>query len=171
MGYTGDKASAFKEKFINEFNKRELMLKDDDYIMNRALEISSKRMKSLEQQLLAKNEILAIQETVIKESAPKIEYYDKVLQSKGLIPINIIANELGMTAQKLNKLLKEQKIQYKVKETWVLHAEYRDKGYTKHETFPYTDEDGNNYTSQHMYWYEKGREFIHKVINDLRKVA
>ena len=31
MGYTGTKAGEFKERFINEFNKREAMLKNDDY--------------------------------------------------------------------------------------------------------------------------------------------
>lgn len=36
MGYTGVKAAKFKVDFINEFNKREDMLKSDDYILFRA---------------------------------------------------------------------------------------------------------------------------------------
>ena len=36
MGYTGKKAGEFKEMFINEFNKREMMLKSDDYILARS---------------------------------------------------------------------------------------------------------------------------------------
>jgi len=171
MGYTGEKAAEFKEKFINEFNKRESLLKNDDYILARSQEILNGRVKMLEQQVHQTTERLKLQETVIKESAPKVEYFDKVLQSKGLIPINIIANELGMSGQKLNKLLKEQKIQYKVDDTWVLYAQYRDKGYVQNETHYYLDKEGNNRTVQHMYWKEKGREFIHRVIESLRKVA
>ena len=37
MGYSGKKAGEFKERFINEFNKREALLKNDDYIISRAM--------------------------------------------------------------------------------------------------------------------------------------
>lgn len=48
MGYTGKKASQFKEMFIKEFNRREAMLKNDDYIVNRALNIMKERTKAIE---------------------------------------------------------------------------------------------------------------------------
>ena len=39
MGYTGEKAGEFKERFIFEFNKREALLKNDDFIVQKALSI------------------------------------------------------------------------------------------------------------------------------------
>lgn len=51
MGYTGEKAGQFKEKFITEFNKRELLLKDEDYILLRSQEILNNRVKMIESKL------------------------------------------------------------------------------------------------------------------------
>ena len=46
MGYTGDKAGQFKEMFINEFNKREMMLKSDDYILARSHSLNIQEIRS-----------------------------------------------------------------------------------------------------------------------------
>lgn len=51
MGYTGSKAGEFKEKFIREFNKREVMLRDDDYILMRSQQILKTRLEIAEQKL------------------------------------------------------------------------------------------------------------------------
>lgn len=160
MGYTGEKAGQFKETFITEFNKREALLKNDDYIMLRAFEIQNNRIKSLEAQAQALNEKAKIQETIIKEQAPKVEYHDEVLNSEGLISITVIAKDLGMSAKTLNQKLKAKGIQYKVGETWVLYAKYQAKGLCKTKTFPYTDSNGKQKTSISLYWTEAGREFI-----------
>lgn len=45
MGYTGTKAVHFKEMFIAEFNKREAMLKSDDYILMRSQQILQKELQ------------------------------------------------------------------------------------------------------------------------------
>lgn len=66
MGYTGDKAGQFKELFINEFNKREMMLKSDDYILARSQEILNKRLQLAQNQLKAANETIAEQQEEIK---------------------------------------------------------------------------------------------------------
>lgn len=160
MGYTGEKAGQFKETFITEFNKREALLKNDDYIMLRAFEIQNNRIKSLEAQAQALNEKAKIQETIIKEQAPKVEYHDEVLNSEGLISITVIAKDLGMSAKTLNQKLKAKGIQYKVGETWVLYAKYQAKGFGKTKTFPYNDSNGKQKTSISLYWTEAGREFI-----------
>lgn len=49
MGYTGTKAGEFKERFINEFNRREFLLKDDDYILMRSQQILQKRLEASEE--------------------------------------------------------------------------------------------------------------------------
>jgi len=95
MGYTGAKASEFKERFINEFNKRELMLKDDDYILARSQEILQKRIALAENriaqlevesrqqqaQIESKDETINLQKGELEKAAPKVSYYDDVLQS------------------------------------------------------------------------------------------
>lgn len=48
MGYTGQKAGEFKENFITEFNKREALLKSDDYILMRSQQILTKRVEAQE---------------------------------------------------------------------------------------------------------------------------
>ncbi|WP_176520946.1 MULTISPECIES: phage antirepressor KilAC domain-containing protein [Bacillus cereus group] len=60
---------------------------------------------------------------------PKAEYHDNVLDSKNSFTITEIANDLGMTARKLNSLLHQLGVQRKVEATWVLYAEHHDKGY------------------------------------------
>lgn len=158
MGFTGEKAGEFKEKFIVEFNKRDSLLKNDDYIIGRAISVLSERQRLLEQQILQKDEQIEV-------AKPKVEYYDNVLQSSKLIPTTIIAKELGMTAGKLNSKLHELGVQHKVNGTWVLYSKYENKEYTGTKTHLFEDSKGNETTSILTYWTEKGREFIHEIIN------
>ena len=96
----------------------------------------------------------------LKESAPKVEYYDKCLDSKGNLTVNMIAAELGISHIKLNKFLCDWGVQYKQTDTYFLMSKYRDSGYTHHRPIPYTDSNGQMKTRQHMYWTEKGKKFI-----------
>jgi len=128
--------------------------------------------KELAQMLLdAENEIEQLQirtqeqEKQLITAAPKVQYHDKVLQSKSLIPTTVIAKELGMSAITLNKKLHEQGIQHQVGGIWVLYAKYQDKGWTGIKTTTYTDSEGRERTIQHTYWTEKGRRFIHSLFN------
>ena len=88
MGYTGTKAGEFKERFINEFNRREFLLKDDDYILMRSqqilqkrLEASEEKIKQLESQAEQQQETIELQQQELTQSAPKVSYYDNHLQS------------------------------------------------------------------------------------------
>jgi Rha family phage regulatory protein len=56
MGYTGKKAAIFKERLIREFKNRESLLKSDDYIIDRGLEIAMKRQKTAEADILKQND-------------------------------------------------------------------------------------------------------------------
>lgn len=160
MGYTGERAGQFKETFITEFNKREALLKNDDYIMVRAFEIQQNRIKSLETQAQMLEEINKKHVEVIKEQAPKVEYHDEVLNSEGLINTTMIAKDLGMSAGALNKRLHQDGIMFRNGETWVPYSKYQDKGYLKSKTFPYVDSNGKQKSAIHFYWTEKGREFL-----------
>lgn len=160
MGYTGERAGQFKEKFISEFNKREALLHNDDYIVLRGMEILNRRNKELEQRNAAQAEQIALQAHELKMQAPKAEYYNEVLDSSGLISTTIIAKDLGMSANTLNRKLNSMGIIFKQNGTWVPYSKYQGCGYVKSKTFPYHDHDGKAQTAIHFYWTEKGREFI-----------
>lgn len=134
MGYTGAKAGEFKERFISEFNKREMMLKDDDYILMRSQQILQKRVEAAEQRVkaleadnAAKEETIELQQKELAQAAPKVQYVDTVLQSVNTYATNLIAKEMGMSAETLNKRLKEKGIQYRQSGVWVLTSKYQDK--------------------------------------------
>lgn len=102
--------------------------------------------------------------STIMIQAPKVEYFDKVLDSRGTYNINLIAKELGTSAVSLNRQLKDLGVQYCQNKTWVLTAKYQDKGYTKTKTFTYPDAHGVINTSMHTVFTEKGRKFIHDTL-------
>ena len=165
MGYTGEKAGEFKEKFIIEFNKREDMLKSDDYILFRAAQIQEKKILALENELTLKQQVLEIQEGQIKQLAPKAEYTDTVLKSAETYATTRIAQEIGVSAIALNKKLQERRIQRKVDGQWILYAQYLDKGYAKSHTVPYVKSNGETGTNTQTVWTEKGRQFIHSLFH------
>lgn len=102
--------------------------------------------------------------TTIQIQAPKVEYYDKVINSTGTYNTNLIAKELGMSAVTLNKQLKDLGVQYYQNNTWVLTAKYQIRGYTKTKTFTFNAPNGDTKTSMQTVWTERGRQFIHDLI-------
>jgi Rha family phage regulatory protein len=158
MGFTGAKALQFKLDFINAFNKMESIVQEG------IKEISRKRLAQMVIEAEEEKEKLQLQvesqTKELKEAAPKVEYYDKALSSKGLLTANMIAACIGISHIKLNKFLCEWGIQYKQSDTYFLYHQYREKGYTEHKPHPYTDSQGNIKTRQHMYWTEEGKKFI-----------
>lgn len=93
--------------------------------------------------------------------APKAAYFDNVLQSEGLITTNIIANELGMSAKKLYKMLKDLGVLYNQNGVYMLYAKYRGLGYDKYRTHTYTsDTTGMQVAKQYLCWTQLGRKFI-----------
>lgn len=163
MGYTGDKAGQFKEMFINEFNKREMMLKSDDYILARSQEILHNRLQLAEQQLAQANERIALQDTQLREQASKVSGYDNYISSAGTFTTTQIAKEYGWGAETLNRKLKERGIQYKQNGQWLLTTKYDGRGYTRSIPRTYTRSDGTTGTQMQTVWTVRGREFIHSI--------
>ena len=130
----------------------------DEAIMARALVIAQATIERNKLQLEQAN-------STIKEQAPKVEYYDKCLESKGYLTVNMISAELGISAVKLNRLLCTWGIQYWQSGCYFLYSEYRDKGYTVHRPFPHLNANGETVTTQHMYWTESGKKFIVELHN------
>ena len=164
MGYTGDKAGQFKEMFINEFNKRETMLKSDDYILARSQEILHNRLQLAEKQLEFAQETITIQSEQLKQQAPKVKSYDEYISSDGTFSATQIAKEYGWGAKTLNNKLREMGVQYKQHGQWLLFAKYSGKGYTKSVPHAFTHADGRVDVRMSTVWTAKGREYIHSLL-------
>jgi len=131
-----------------------------------ALMLASKQAELIESQ----QKQLSAAEDTIKHQSIKVEYHDRVLQSRDLISTSIIAKDLGMSATALNKQLHARGIIYQVQGVWVPYSKYQDKGYCHSQTFPIKHEDGSIGSAIHYYWTERGREFIMNLFQT-KKIA
>lgn len=137
---------------------------DDDDVIAQAMNVLQKRLEAKAHQLETANK-------TILQQAPKVQYVNEVLQSVSDHTTTTIAGDLGMSAIALNKLLKENKVQYRQDGKWKLYSKYEGKGYTKSRTHPFTDSLGNARTEILTTWTEAGRMFIHEFINNLKLSA
>lgn len=97
----------------------------------------------------------------IKQLTPKAEYADNCLIAANGITTSSIAKEYGISAAKLNGVLKGLKIQFKQGEQWLLYSKYQDKGYTVTKTIPITRSDGRPEVRRETLWTMAGRKFIY----------
>ena len=123
----------------------------DEVIMARALQI-------MQATLLRRDEQIA-------KLKPRADYADHVLDSITCITTTQLAKELDMTAQELNRLLCEMRIQYWQSGQYLLYADYARQGYAKNRTHSYRGHDGMLRTNTYLVWTERGRDFIHQLLN------
>ncbi|MHA6808098.1 phage antirepressor [Staphylococcus capitis subsp. urealyticus] len=135
-------------------NVIENTLNNPDYIIN----VLTEYKKEKEHNLLLQQQV--------GELKPKADYYDQILKSKKLITVNAIAKDYGMSAQALNKILHDLKVQFKQSGQWLLYAKYHDKGYTSSEPHKYTKKDGTEDFKLHTKWTQKGRIFLYNLLKD-----
>lgn len=142
-------------------------------LMARALAVAKQTLERVErerQQLASTNENqriqLGIQDAEIRKAAPKVEYYDKVMQSNCTMTTTQIANGLGMPCHRLNKLLRDAGIQYKQSGQWLLRSPYTDFGLHAVRTQTYTHADGSIGTGQYTVWNERGKRFISALVDN-----
>lgn len=102
------------------------------------------------------------QQQIITELQPKANYVDMVLQSKSLVLTTQIAKDYGISAKKLNQILKDLKIQYKVGGQWVLYSKYQNNGYVHSRTIDITRSDGRADVVMQTEWTQKGRLFLYE---------
>lgn len=104
------------------------------------------------------------QKQIIGELKPKADYVDWILKNKGLVTITQIAKDYGMTAQQMNDLLHELKIQFKQSGQWLLYKEHHGMGYTHSETIDITRSDGRPDVKMNTKWTQKGRLFVYDTL-------
>lgn len=126
-------------------------------IMARALLMADKKIKLLENE----NENLLIE---LEEANKNADYLDLILQTKDSLTITQIAQDYGMSARKMNQLLKQERIQRIVNGQWVLYAKYLGKGYVSSRTFDYVGKDGKTHSNISTVWTQLGRRFLYEKL-------
>lgn len=111
------------------------------------------------------------QAQVIAEFEPIKQYVDTILESQDALATSQIAADYGMSAQQLNKILRDEGIQHKVNGQWLLYKKHMNMGYTKSKTIQFTHSDGRNDTKLHTQWTQKGRLMIHGILEKRGVVA
>ena len=136
----------------------------EDELILKAMNVLNTKVENLKQknkQLEAENEK---QNQLIGELKPKADYTDRILNSKGTVKVNVIANDYGLTAFAMNKLLHDLGVQYKQGKDWLLYGVYRGKGYTHSKTIHFFHKDGRPDTNVNMEWTQKGRLFLYNLL-------
>ena len=99
----------------------------------------------------------------IEVDEPKVNYYEKVLNTQGTTTTSQVAKGFNMTAQKLNNYLHDKKVQFKRSGMWMLYKEYDGQGYTDVKT-SVINKGLDNITTHYLVWTEKGRRFIYDLL-------
>ena len=102
----------------------------------------------------------------IAEYEPKASYLDTILNNKSLVTVGQIAKDYGMSAQALNKLLHDLKVQYKQSGQWLLYSNIQDKGYTHSSITEIEHKDGSTSVRMNTKWTQKGRLFIYELLKE-----
>ncbi|PEC81632.1 DNA-binding protein [Bacillus cereus] len=135
------------------------LLQDPDLIIGLASQL--KQEQQARQVAEQKNLMLTQQ---IAENASKITYLDQILQSQDTVTVSQIAADYGLSAMRLNKILNDEKVQYKVNNQWLLYSKHQNKGYTKSKTVDVVHTDGSRSVKMNTRWTQKGRLFIHELL-------
>ena len=137
-------------------------------IMARALTIAQatlakreERLKQLEVQAEQQQATIELQEKEIKQTAPKVQYVDNVLQSVNTYTSTQMAKELSLrTAEQLHKSLKGKGVMFYQSGQWMLYSPYSSWKLHDTRTNTFTRSDGSTGTNSYTVWTEKGRRFI-----------
>lgn len=139
----------------------------DAELMAKALVVAQKTIEARTEEVRSLQMLNAVQQQQIAELNPKATYYDLVLQCPDLISVTEIAKDYGKSAKWLNKILSENKVQYKQRGVWLLYQKYAEKGYTSTKKEPFIDAKGIQHTKPHTYWTQKGRLFLYEFLKGL----
>ena len=123
----------------------------DEVIMARALQIMYATLQRRDE--------------LIAKLQPRADYADHVLDSISCFTVTQIGKELGMTGHDLNMLLCSHKIQYVQSGQYLLYADYARQGLAKNRNYEYHTAEGELRTKTYLVWTERGRDFIHRLVD------
>lgn len=116
--------------------------------------------------LVAQNQI-AQRDSRIAEMEPVVDFAQRCLLAEGAVTTTSIAKNYGLSANKLNQLLKGLGVQYKVGNQWVLYSQYQDCGYTETRRTPIQKKNGEVVLISETLWTPKGIEFIDRMLQSV----
>lgn len=90
-------------------------------------------------------------------------YLDSILSSTSLMSVSQIAQDYGMTAQELNRILKCRGIQFKRDGQWILYSRYKPFGYVHSTTIALA----NGKIRMLTKWTQAGRLFLYEFLKSI----
>lgn len=157
---TGEKGILFTAEYVKRFNEME---SPDSYMIEDPIQRAKAWIKEQERYNTALATVKS-QRQLIGELKPKADYTDKILSSKGTVPITAIAKDYGMSGRAMNKVLADLKIIYQMAGQWLLYSRYQAKGYTHSKSFAFNHADGRPDVKMTTEWTQKGRLFLYQKL-------
>ncbi len=161
---TGEKGILFTATYVDAFYQMQEQIKQteitssDSYMIEDPVQRAKRWIEEQQEKLMLEQEI--------GELKPKADYVDEILKSNGTMTATQIAADYGLSANKLNKILNETRLQRKVGNQWILYKEHMNKGLTKSNTISIVRSDGRQDTKLQTKWTQKGRLKIHEILTE-----
>lgn len=161
---TGEKGILFTATYVDAFYQMQEQIKQtaitssDSYMIEDPVQRAKRWIEEQQEKLMLEQEI--------GELKPKADYVDEILKSNGTMTATQIAADYGLSANKLNKILNEARLQRKVGNQWILYKEHMNKGLTKSNTISIIRSDGRQDTKLQTKWTQKGRLKIHEILTE-----
>jgi len=155
MGYTGEKASKFKEDYINAFNAAE------DRLKQTTPELSRKQLALMVIEQEEKMEQLQLENSKLK---PRSDYFDLIIKSDDLLTMSQTAKVLKLPfgRNKLLKMLREIGVLFK--STNEPKQDLVDKGYFRVKEKMRTSKTGKQIVFLQTFTTQKGLAFLAKKL-------
>lgn len=127
------------------------------------------KLQHLVEELEQERQLRMKLEDEVKELKPLADYTKEVLQSDELLTVTLVAKEFGLTAQKLNQVLHEHHLIFKLtrkngRSCWHVYNEYVKKGWFGYKTHKYADHSNNTRSTTHQYITQAGRQKLHELL-------
>lgn len=161
----------FKARLVQAFQAARKFIQqvtepmDDAEFIAMALQKSTRLLAAAETRAKLAERKAEVFEAQVIELQPMANYAAEVLDADRCYTATEIASQLGKSAQWLNKQLSARKIIRYVNGTWVITANFADRGFHKFRTKLGKDKDGNPKSYTDMLYTETGRQHIHGLFN------
>ena len=140
----------------------------DQVERNQQLMLENKKQQDIivekEEALVTANAQMSELSNEIELMKPKVNYYDLILNNKSTVLITQIAQDYGMSAKAMNKILLDMRIQHKVNGQWILYANHIGNGYVQSKPIDILHSNGNKSVKYNTEWTQKGRIFLYEQL-------
>ncbi len=131
------------------------------YREKQVLSIENKTLHRENMMLQDENFQLAAENQELKHDK---NYLDLIMRSRSLMTVTQIAQDYGMSAKAMNKILADMGIQWKNNGQWILYSKYKDGGYVSSRSIDITRSNGMPDTVMQTEWTQAGRRFLYEEL-------